>query len=138
MEDLALLVADDRKNSARLMAHLARLALGPGVRIVIEHDGQCAIARLRAERFDLVITDLRMATSSGLEVARVARQEIPRPEVVLATAYMSDDEERECLRVGVAACLRKPFDPDDAIRVIKEAGRRVGERRAALGMEGHA
>ena len=138
MEDLRLLVADDRKSYARLMAHLARLALGRGIRIVTEQEGSCAIARLLIERFDMVITDLRMPGASGLDVARIARQERPPPEVVLATAHMSGDEERECARLGVAACLRKPFDPDDAIRVIQEVGRRARERREGLSMGGRA
>ena len=126
-----MLIVDDRASYARLMTRLAHLALDPDVRVVTEQDGRTAITRLQVQRFDVIVTDLRMPGATGLDVARMARRASPPSEIVLVTAHVGEDELRDLARdAGISACLRKPFDPDEAIRVIRDAA--IAARRSAV------
>ncbi|MEM8929853.1 MAG: ATP-binding protein [Acidobacteriota bacterium] len=66
--------------------------------------------RRRPDRFDLVITDLRMPEMSGVELAREVQQIAPRTPVVLSTGF-SDEEIEQRLEEGLfRALLEKPFN----------------------------
>ena len=133
MKELTLLVVEDRESYARLMARLAHAALDPDVRVVTEHDGRAAITRLLVERFDVIVTDFRMPGATGLDIAHMGRRASPPSEIVLVTAYVGEDDLRALVRDGISACLRKPFDPDEAIQVMQAAAHRARLARGELG-----
>ena len=128
--DLRILVADDDKSIAWLWARL--LQWGFGAEVVVVFDGVNAIARLEAERFDLVITDLQMPGASGLDVLRHAKARDSGVPVVIATGYAPGHVVAEATRLGAAKILRKPFDLDEAVtvaRAVLAPTERVAERR---------
>ena len=131
--DLRILVADDDKSIAWLWARL--LQWGFGAEVLVVFDGVNAIARIEAERFDLVITDLQMPGASGLDVLRHAKAREPGVPVVIVTGYAPDHVVAEATRLGAAKILRKPFDLDDAVAVARAmlapAERTADARRGA-------
>jgi DNA-binding NtrC family response regulator len=61
--------------------------------------------------FDAVITDLNMETEDiGLEVARAAVKQRPKPAVVICTGFASLDNSRESLKMGVDYMAHKPVE----------------------------
>jgi CheY-like chemotaxis protein len=72
--------------------------------------GDEALQRLRAESFDLVISDLSMGEGmNGWELAAALDQVAPGLPVVLATGWGAAIDEDDARRRGVMAVLAKPF-----------------------------
>jgi len=67
-----------------------------------------ALDRLRRESFDVVLTDLRMPGTSGLELMKQAAARMPDCVLIVLTAYASIDTTIEAMRVGVHDFLVKP------------------------------
>jgi len=70
---------------------------------------QEALGKLTLDRYDLLITDLRMPGISGLTLIEVARTLYPTINVILMTAYGSREVEDKASQLKVDAYLTKPF-----------------------------
>lgn len=79
-------------------------------------NGREAIARLNADRYDLVITDLLMPEVGGLEVLKQAKRLDPDIGVIVLTGYGDMQSAIEAMRYGADDYLQKPCDIDDLIR----------------------
>ncbi|WP_250527637.1 response regulator [Caballeronia sp. GAWG2-1] len=80
-----------------------------------------ALALLREERFELLLTDVDLAGESGIELALAASREAPGIGVVFVTGYdlvLSADERKALPR---ATQLRKPYDPLALIEALNAA-----------------
>ena len=75
MADARVLVVDDEKSMRDLLAITLEKQ---HFEVTVADGGQTAIATLRREPFDVVITDLRMPTADGLQVLRAAKETIDR------------------------------------------------------------
>jgi CheY-like chemotaxis protein len=119
-----ILIADDDREMRRVLRDMLR---STGAEIQEAASGTDLLGCLsKGERFDLVITDLRMPAPSGLQVileTRTAGNEIP---FILITAF-GDDETRTALsRVPNAFMLDKPFAPPALLHCVASA---LGNRR---------
>ncbi len=80
----ALVVDDDEAVRGMLAQFLER----DGFSVVTASSAAAGAAALAGERIDVVITDLRMESPlAGFEVVRAAKQAVPRPLIVLLTAF---------------------------------------------------
>ena len=75
---------------------------------------------MRAEpgRFDLVVTDYRMPSMTGLALARALREIRADLPVVLASGYITDDVRLEAPGAGVSALVSKPYAAKELLEVI--------------------
>jgi len=78
-------------------------------------DGLKAAARADRQKYNLVISDIRMPGLSGTSLLGRIREQSPDTDVIIMTAYGSIDDALECLRKGAADYILKPFDMDDLI-----------------------
>jgi len=78
-------------------------------------DGLKAAAKADKQKYNLVISDIRMPGLSGTALLDRIREQSPDTEVFIMTAYGSIDDARACLRQGAADYILKPFDMDDLI-----------------------
>jgi two-component system response regulator AtoC len=78
-------------------------------------DGLQAAAKADKQKYNLVISDIRMPGLSGIALLERIRGQSPDTEVFIMTAYGSIDDARACLRQGAADYILKPFDMDDLI-----------------------
>ena len=71
-----------------------------------------ALERLRMQRFDLIITDLRLGAKrdGGLQVMALAGMLSPDATVLVLTAYPDDSNRQASLRLGALHFLEKPVD----------------------------
>ncbi len=77
---------------------------------------------------DAVLTDLKLAGASGLEIVR-AVSERGGPPVVVLTAYGTVRSAVECMQAGAVDYLLKPTDPDELTLVLERVLARSVERR---------
>ena len=75
-------------------------------------DGDEAIAAVREQAFDAVLTDVRMARVDGISALRGILEYNPALPVILMTAYSSVETAVEALRLGAYDYLIKPLDFD--------------------------
>src|SRR5204862_6174919 len=74
--------------------------------------GRTAIELLERGPIDLLISDIKMADMSGVEVLRAAKGIDPDILGIMITAFASTDTAVEAMRLGACDYLSKPFDVD--------------------------
>jgi len=116
MEPL-LLVEDKSELRTMLRKALERA----GYTVEEAPDGTAAINKVRARRYLLVITDLKMPGASGLEVLRETKQADAAVPVLLLTAYGSVEEAVAAMKEGAFDFLQKPVDLDHLKLLVKRA-----------------
>ncbi len=116
MEPL-LLVEDKTELRAMLRKALERA----GYTVDEAPDGTAAIQKIRARRYLLVITDLKMPGASGLEVLRESKQADAAVPVLLLTAYGSVEEAVAAMKEGAFDFLQKPVDLEHLKLLVKRA-----------------
>ena len=104
---MKLLVIDDE---ASQRDHLKGALEHAGHEVSSAENGDDGIAALRANPFDVVITDLRMPGASGLEVAEESKKINPLTKVILVTAYGEVDTAVKAMKAGAYDFLTKPID----------------------------
>jgi two-component system response regulator FlrC len=95
-------------------------------------DGAEAAERLRAQAFDLMITDLRMPGLDGMALVRAARAEQPEMEVIVLTAHGSVETAVEAMKLGAFDYIRKPIGSPGELRLLAS---RALERRSLLALQ---
>jgi CheY-like chemotaxis protein len=104
-----VLVVDDES----IVCQSYQLALtDAGYDVHTVETGQEAIQACRAERFDVMLADLRMPDMDGLEVARVVSRECPELRVVMITGYPTRESAEQASRLGISDYLEKPLSPE--------------------------
>jgi DNA-binding NtrC family response regulator len=85
--------------------------------------GGCAeaLALLARGRFDVVLTDIRMADGTGFEVLRAARFRAPTTAVVMMTAYANVPDAVVAMKLGAYDYVAKPLDGDEIALVVARA-----------------
>jgi DNA-binding NtrC family response regulator len=101
-----ILVLDDEPIvGERLKASLERA----GFTVDAFASSRDALDRLRAEQYDILVTDLKMSAPDGLEVLREAKQLSPNIKSVVITGFATSDTAEETMRSGAVAFIAKPF-----------------------------
>jgi two-component system, NtrC family, response regulator PilR len=118
MADARVLVVDDEQSMRDLLAIMLRQT---GYEVAVADGGETAIERLKAETFDLVVTDLRMRKIDGLTVLKAAKEHSPRTVVLVVTAYASTETAVEAMKLGAYDYVTKPFKVDEIKLVIQKA-----------------
>jgi DNA-binding NtrC family response regulator len=72
-------------------------------------DSQKVIDRLVEEKFDVLVTDLKMQGPAGIDVLRFAREHAPATKVIIITGFATVETAREAMRSGAADFIPKPF-----------------------------
>jgi two-component system response regulator HydG len=122
-----ILIVEDEKGHAEAMAEgLERL----GHRCTVVYDGATAVARLRSQSFDIIVTDLVLGGEiDGLGVLDAALEAAPAAKVILVTAHSSVDTCRQALQKGAFDYIEKPLDLDELRAVVSRANEHTAQRR---------
>jgi len=91
-------------------------------------DPSRALARLREQEFDIVVTDFRMEELDGIQVLTHIMESCPRTRVILITGYATVEVAREALVKGAFDFIAKPFKPKELRAVINKAALSLGHR----------
>ncbi len=121
-----LLVVDDEENMVHFLTKLLR---AEGFEVEGVGTGEAALERLRAAPFELVLTDLKLPDTDGIEILKGARELQPEAVVVLITAYGTIESAIEAMRAGAYDYVSKPFRASEILQVVDKALERVRLRR---------
>lgn len=122
MEHGPILVIDDDLGVLDMV--VASLESG-GYTARVTNDPREARALLKEGRFALVISDIVMPHLTGLEVLEMVRRDNPPAEVLLITAYSTNDLVAEAVEKGACAVIEKPFEIPLFLAAVGEALRRA-------------
>jgi CheY-like chemotaxis protein len=116
---IILVVEDDPD-----MQHLYRVLLTKCFRVVVAPDGEVGLTRALEIRPALILTDQNMPICTGLEMVRRMRA-IPalrHIQVLVSSAYMNPELEREFAALGVKHFLNKPCSREELLHIVSRLG----------------
>jgi DNA-binding NtrC family response regulator len=113
-----ILIADDHDSLRR---GLAQAIAEAGHEIEEAPNGNAAIEKLHEGFFDVVVSDLKMGGSTGLEVLKTAKQLHPTTAVILMTAFGSVSTAVEAIKSGAFDYVQKPFEIEEMEVKIEKA-----------------
>lgn len=88
------------------------------------YNGQEALERVKSKTVDLILLDINMPGMNGFEVIKHLKDDKATcdiPIVVLTGTYISEEDKKHGLTLGVAKYLTKPFSGEDLVKEIKGA-----------------
>jgi DNA-binding NtrC family response regulator len=92
-----------------------------GYEVECAYGGKEAFEKVKADPFDIVITDLKMPGIDGMEVLRTLRKDYPDVVVVMITGFSTVETAVEAMKLGAFDYIPKPFTPDEVSVVVKKA-----------------
>jgi CheY-like chemotaxis protein len=113
-----ILIVDDERD---LVDAYVRLLERSGHQCVGAFDANEAIQVIDAESFDLVITDLSLPDSSGIEIVRHARAKFKDTPIIVMSGHNTPDVNEAARAAGANISLLKPVSIAELQRVIGEA-----------------
>lgn len=117
VKKVKILVVDDEAMVAEILARYAR---AEGYEADCAINGMDAWLKLGAERYDVVVTDLKMPELDGPELmARVSHLN-PVPQIIAITGHASLEAAVDCMRKGAADFLVKPFEVPDFLESLRK------------------
>src|SRR5712691_2860899 len=113
-----ILIADDHDSLRR---GLAQALAEAGHDVEEAPNGNAAIEKLHEGFYDVVVSDLKMGGSTGLEVLKTAKQLHPTTAVILMTAFGSVSTAVEAIKAGAFDYVQKPFEIEEMEVKIEKA-----------------
>ena len=114
LQGRVILLVEDNEVNQQVACELLQAA---GFVVEVADNGQIALERVQARRFDLVLMDMQMPVMDGLEATRAIRalgslgqgQRLP---IVAMTANAMQADRQRCIDAGMDGFVSKPIDPD--------------------------
>ena len=116
-----VLVVDDERSN---VASLEKIFLREGMRVLTADDAKAALEIARTHRVHVVLTDLMMPGTSGVELLRALKQVSPDTEVVLMTAYGTVETAVQAMREGAYDFVEKPLKRMTIVKSVRKAAER--------------
>lgn len=121
---MRILIVDDNVRLAEKMRQLLKR------RYVVEvaDSGDEALALLTKSTFDLLVLDLNLPDTSGLELCRLLRKQAFTMPVIIVTGVNTTSSRVELLGAGADDYITKPFEPPELLARVQALLRRSAER----------
>jgi len=113
-----ILLVDDEPS---ILSVLTTLLKAENYEVVPVLGGEKARDVMRNEKFDLLISDIRMSPVNGMELLKQAHDECPQMPVIMLTAYGSVETAIEALKLGAFDYVTKPFKVDELLITVQRA-----------------
>lgn len=110
-----------------------RILEGVGIRISCFGDPATCLAKLRSQECNLLITDLRMPGTDGIEVLQEVKRLAPWVPVLVISGYGDIPVAVEAIKAGAVDFIEKPLDKAVFIRKIESVLSEVGYPDSDLG-----
>lgn len=130
---MKILIVDDQK---RILILLQQFLQDEGYEVETTDDGFKAIEKIKENVFDLVITDLKMSGKDGISVLKETKALSPRTEVIMMTAYSSNETAVTALKEGAYDYLIKPFENNELNLLIKRVEEKQQLKKENIELKG--
>ncbi|HSQ65991.1 MAG TPA: sigma-54 dependent transcriptional regulator [Polyangiaceae bacterium] len=127
---ITVLVVDYERSN---LESLEKIFTREGMRVLTAIDAKQGLEQVRSHRVHVVLTDLMMPGTTGLELLRALKQLAPEVEVVLMTAYGSVESAVSAMREGAYDFVEKPLKRLSIVKSVRKAAekqRLVAENRS--------
>ncbi len=112
---MKLLLVEDEKITR---ITLANTLAGEGYRVTSCETGVEGLEKIKSDKFEIIVTDLRLPKISGLDLLKEAKELQPECKVIVMTAYATVETAVEALKLGAYDYLIKPFSPDKLLTTL--------------------
>lgn len=92
-----------------------------GYKVFTAHNEDSAVKLIKENVFDLILTDIRMGKSNGIDVLENAQKFLPDTPVVMMTAFASAETAVDAMKKGAYDYISKPFKIEDVQLIVKNA-----------------
>src|SRR5256714_13428110 len=113
-----ILIVSDQRNMRTTTAFVLQQA---GYDVPEREGGEAALARLLAEPFEVVLTDLKMAPLDGIAVLRGALEIAPATQVIVMTGYGTVESAVAAMQQGAHDYVSKPFKQEELLVRVQRA-----------------
>jgi CheY-like chemotaxis protein len=110
-----ILVADDEINILEAIRDILESA---GHEVVSVYDGQEALEKIHAQKFDVALIDVMMPKLDGYHLATLVNGTPNKPKLIIVTARDFDADKSAIYASGVDAFLSKPFSNKELLEVV--------------------
>jgi len=119
---IRVLVVDDDESHAQAVAEsLSRI----NCECQVASSGERGSGLITSESWDVIVTDLRMGDIDGLEILRLAKEELPDAEVIVLTGHGSIASAVTAMQHGAYTYLTKPLDITELRSAVEKASARL-------------
>jgi len=119
MRQATVLYVEDNEYNRKIVRQLLRRT---PYRLQEAPDGEAALAMVRLERPDLILMDVQLPKTSGLEVTRTLRGEAATATVpiIMVTSFALSGDDQKAMAAGASAYLAKPYSPRELLGLIRK------------------
>lgn len=113
-----ILIIEDNESMSKM---LKQTLTAEGYKIFLSADKPEGVEKIQRESIDLVLSDLRLPSGSGIEILEAAREQSPFIPVIIMTAYGTVEEAVRAVKEGAYDFITKPFDTEHLLLLIERA-----------------
>src|SRR5436190_13600997 len=113
-----VLVVDDEP---AIVESLTKIFRREGITVLSATDGNAGLDLLRKHRVGVLLTDLMMPQTTGMDLLRAAKTIAPETEVVLMTAYGTVETAVDAMKEGAYDFVTKPLKRAHVVRIVRNA-----------------
>jgi two-component system, NtrC family, response regulator AtoC len=117
-----LLVVDDEQSIRRLCMTIGNTL---GFACAEAESAEAAISKLESETPDLVLTDLKLPSLSGVDLLKQAKSLLPRTEVAIMTGHGSIESAVDAMKLGAYDYIEKPFRVEKMRMLLQRMAEKV-------------
>jgi two-component SAPR family response regulator len=113
------MILENELGLAHTLSAVLEKNLGVGSRVKVCSTAEVALQMLQIHKFDLIISDWRLAGMSGMDFISQVRQSFPEMPIIFMTAFGTDQIEEQAQAVS-DYYINKPFEISELTRVIDQ------------------
>ena len=117
LQSARVLVVDDEEIARTNLEYILRKE---GHQVDGAANGAQALDLIKAQEYDLILTDLKMEKMDGLQLLESAKQISPNTEIIIVTGYATVSTAVDALKKGAAHYLSKPIKLDELRETVRE------------------
>jgi DNA-binding NtrC family response regulator len=117
MANTRILVVDTQESILEVCENSLRKL--PETEVYLEKDSSAALERLSGNSIDLLVADIPSQGNDGNDLFRFARRNDPNMPILLLTDQATVRTAVECMKLGAADYITKPFFPDDFLATVR-------------------
>ncbi len=114
----SILIVDDE---TAILDTLRILLKNEGFEVTTAQGGKAGLEQLKQAQPDIVLTDVRMPSVTGIDILTAVRQQEPETPVILMTAQASLQTAIQAVNEGAFYYIQKPFSNDDLVAICRRA-----------------
>jgi len=121
-KDLNILYVEDDKD---LVQEMKELFLNFFNSVKIAYNGEEALNLYKKEKFDILISDIKMPKMNGIELSQKIKNLNPDQEIIIVSAYNDSDKLMSLIKIGISDFILKPLEFEQFLKVILKVSKNV-------------